>query len=227
MPGGLSAPQLSRWFPPGGGEELCLAFDRGEAARLIVLPAWFDEANKLRHFTVEVMRRLHAAGWAAFLPDLPGCNESTAALASQDLSAWRGAASEAARQCRATHWLTIRAGANLAPEGLAGWRYAPIAATAALKALLRARILASKEAGVVETSDELIEAGCAEGLELAGYALGPAMIRQMAGGVLGEDGGLADIAQRDVGGGGLWLRAEPGFDADQAERLADIVGAPQ
>ena len=227
MPGRLTAPELSRWFPPGGGEELCLAFDNGEAARLIVLPAWFDEANKLRHFTMEVMRRIHARGWAAFLPDLPGCNESSAALASQDLESWRVAASEAARQCGATHCLTIRAGASLAPEGLAGWRYAPIAATAALKALLRARILASKEARVAETSEELIEAGRAEGLELAGYALGPAMIRQMAGGELPEDGGLTDIAQREVGGGGLWLRAEPGFDADQAERLADLVGAPR
>ena len=63
--------------------------------------------------------------------------------------------------------------------------------------------------------------------ELAGYALGPAMIRQMAGGELPEDGGLTDIAQREVGGGGLWLRAEPGFDAGQAERLADMIGAPR
>jgi hypothetical protein len=73
----------------------------------------------------------------------------------------------------------------------------------------------------------LIDVGCAEGLELAGYALGPAMIRQMAEGALPEGGGLTDIAQRDVGGGGLWLRAEPGFDAGQAKRLADIIGAPQ
>ena len=227
MPRGLRAPELSRWHPPGGGEELCLAFDRGEAARLIVLPAWFDEANKLRHFTVEVMRRLHAAGWAAFLPDLPGCNESLAPFQAQDLETWRGAASEAARQCGATHCLTIRAGAGLAPEGLAGWRYASIAATAALKALLRARVISSKEARVAETTDELIDVGCAEGLELAGYRLGPAMIRQMAEGALPDDGGLTDIPQRDVGGGGLWLRAEPDFDAAQAERLAGIIGAPR
>jgi hypothetical protein len=34
---------------------------------------------------------------------------------------------------------------------------------------------------------------------------------------------LTDIAQGDVGGSGLWLRAEPGFDAKQADALAAIV----
>ena len=55
-------------------EEMLLGFDRGRAVRVLILPAWFDEANKLRRFTVGVMRRLDAAGIDCFLPDLPGCN---------------------------------------------------------------------------------------------------------------------------------------------------------
>ena len=43
----------------------------------------FDEANKLRHFTIELMRRLDTAGIDTFLPDLPGCNESLAPLEAQ------------------------------------------------------------------------------------------------------------------------------------------------
>jgi hypothetical protein len=70
-------------------EELLVAFDRGRTRRLLVCPAWFDEANKLRRFTVEVMRRLDNAGIDSFLPDLPGCNDSLAPAALQTLPGWR------------------------------------------------------------------------------------------------------------------------------------------
>ena len=49
-------------MPSPDGDEYALAFDRGRAQRLLVLPALFDEANKLRHFTVEVLRRLDVSG---------------------------------------------------------------------------------------------------------------------------------------------------------------------
>ena len=48
---------IAAW-PGAAGEELAIAFDKGRSRRVLVLPAWFDEGNKLRHFTVEVMRRL-------------------------------------------------------------------------------------------------------------------------------------------------------------------------
>jgi hypothetical protein len=35
--------------------------------------------------------------------------------------------------------------------------------------------------------------------------------------------GQSDIAQDALGGPGLWLRAEPGEDAAQADRLAAII----
>ena len=83
--------------PDGGppSEELLVAFDRGRAARVMVCPAWFDEANKLRRFTVEVMRRLDKAGIDSFLPDLPGTNESTVDLASVTPGDWAGAVAAA------------------------------------------------------------------------------------------------------------------------------------
>jgi hypothetical protein len=36
---------------------------------------------------------------------------------------------------------------------------------------------------------------------------------------------LANIAQADVGGAGLWLRAEPAHSAEQADALAATVAA--
>lgn len=202
-----------------------MAFDRGRERRVLVLPALFDEASKLRHFTIEVMRRLDAAGVDAILPDLPGCNESLAPLEAQTLQGWREAAETAAGHFGATHALAIRGGALCAPAELPAWRYAPATGASILRAMLRARVIASKEAGVEETREGLLEKGRQAGLELAGYRLGAEMIREFE---LAEPSGgtaLANIAQADLGGAGLWLRAEPAHDPAQAAALAAIVAA--
>ena len=71
---------IASWNAPladgSDSEELLFSIDHGRALRVLILPALFDEANKLRRFTVQVMRKLDAAGVDSFLPDLPGCNES-------------------------------------------------------------------------------------------------------------------------------------------------------
>ncbi len=210
----------------GGGspsEELLVAFDRGRAARVLVCPAWFDEANKLRRFTIEVMRRLDAAGIDSLLPDLPGCNESLAPLEMQTLEGWRSAMAEAARSLDATHVLAIRAGALVAPNGLPGWHYAPQSGARLLRAMLRARVIAAREEGISETSDSLLARGLGEGLELGGWPFGAEMLRALHGAELAPDPGQAEIAQAALGGPGLWLRAEPGEDAGQADRLAALI----
>ena len=214
---------IAAWPSPAGGEEYAVAFDRGRAHRVLVLPAWFDEGNKLRHFTVETMRRLDGAGIDSVLPDLPGCNESPAHLDEQTIESWRTASAEAAWHFSVTHVLAIRAGAMLAPEALPGWRYAPAAGSAQLRSLLRARVLAAREAGREEDRDSLLSQGRQSGIELAGYRHGPRMIADMAEAALPEAGKLRDIPQGDLGGGALWLRAEPDHDPRQADALTAIV----
>lgn len=208
---------------PGGGtrDELALAFDSGRAQRLLVLPAWFDEANKLRRQTVEVMRRLDLSGIDSFLPDLPGCNESEAALEEQTLEGWRDAAAAAARHFAATHVLSLRAGALLAPKGLPGWRYAPIGGRQVLRAMLRARTISAKEAGRIERTEDLQETGRREGIELAGWRLGAAMFAALETAEPATD--LIEIEQAALGGPALWLRAEPDEDPQQADALAAIL----
>ena len=215
---------IAAW-PGPEGTEYAVAFDRGRERRVLVLPALFDEANKLRHFTVEVMRRLDEAGLDAFLPDLPGCNESLAPLEAQSLHAWRDAGEAAATHFGATHALTVRGGALCAPASLPAWRYAPATGASILRAMLRARVIASKEAGLEENRDTLLEQGRATGLELAGYRLGAAMIRELEAAEPPGGAALANIAQGDLGGAGLWLRAEPDHDAAQAIALAANVAA--
>lgn len=210
---------IATW-PGPEGDEYVLAFDRSRAARLLILPPLFDEANKMRHLLTEVMRRLDGAGIDCFLPDLPGCNESLAPLETQTLAGWRAAAVEVGEHFGATHLLTVRAGALMAPE-LPGWRYAAQAGSSVLRGMLRARMIASREAGTDETSEGLLEQGRVDGLELAGYHLGAALIRELESAE--PSANLSDIAQGDVSGSGLWLRAEPGFDAKQADALAAVV----
>jgi hypothetical protein len=213
---------IAAW-PSPAGEEYALTFDEGRAHRVLVLPAWFDESNKLRHFTVEVMRRLDGAGIDSFLPDLPGCNESLAPLQAQTLANWRVEAAKASAWVAATHVLTVRAGAMIAPDTLPGWRYAPVAGASQLRGLLRARVLAAREAGRDEDRDALLAEGRERGLDLGGYRLGAAMLAELEAAELASSGIQRDVAQGDLGGGGLWLRAEPDHDPRQADALAAII----
>ena len=209
---------LTTWQAPGGSEELAIRCGDDSGSCLLVLPAWFDEGNKTRHFTVETMRMLAQRGIASVLPDLPGCNESLGELQAQTLSSWREAAAAAAAHFQCSHVFAIRAGANLVPA-LPGFAYAPLAGKSALRALLRARTIAAKEAGKPETADALLKTGKADGLELAGYRLGAKMLAELSEETLPPSG----LVPLNPGGPLLWLRAEPDHNAKQAASLADLI----
>lgn len=220
---------IATWNAPlprgGTSEELLVRCDAGRAQRVLIVPAWFDEANKLRRFTVEVMRRLDAAGIDSFLPDLPGCNESLVPLAAQSLDSWRGAAAAAGEMFGATHVLSIRAGALLAPQGLPGWRYAPQSGPQLLRGMIRARTIAAREAGLAETADSLLAEGREGGLMLGGWMIGAEMLSGLEQAEPAIVQAQTDIAQAALGGAGLWLRAEPGENAAQADALAAIIAS--
>ncbi len=219
---------LSTWTipAPDGGlprEEQLLALDRGRAVRVLVCPAWFDEANKLRRFTVEVMRRLDGAGIDSLLPDLPGCNESLVPLGDQTVAGWRSMLAEAASSLRATHVLAIRAGALVAPRHLPGWHYATLSGDKLLRGMLRSQLVAAREAETSTTSEQFLATGLKQGLMLGGWQLGAAMLGELGSAAPQPGPGQSAIAQSDVGGAGLWLRAEPDDDATQADRLAALI----
>ena len=206
---------------PDGREELALGFDQSRRTRLLVIPALFDEANKLRHFTVEVMRLLDAAGIDSLLPDLPGTNESRAPLAAQTLAGWRDFLAAAARQFAATHVLALRGGALIDPGACPALHLAPASGPALLRGLVRVQLLADKEAGVASSRDDLTTRLRHSGGQLAGHDFGPAMIRELEDAAAPAPARL--LEQAELGGAGLWLRAEPAHDPAQAERLAALV----
>ena len=202
---------------------MALAFDQGRQHRLLVVPPLFDEHNRLRRLIVEVMRRLDAAGIDAFLPDLPGCNESLAPLEAQTIAGWQAAVAAAAGHFGATHVVGVRGGALLVPGSLPGWLYAPLKGAAILRQLLRVRILAAREAGRAETQHGLMAEALESGIELAGFRLGPDLVRGLQSALPPVAVGLTEIGQDLVGGAGLWLRAEPDEDRAQADTLAAIL----
>ena len=210
---------------PGGGsaKEFAVAFDEGRDVRILIVPALFDEANRMRRFTVEIMRRLDRAGIDCFLPDLPGCNESVTPLESLEPEDWHDAMAAAARHFRASHVLAVRGGALLTPPRLPGWHYAPVKGATILRQMIRGRIIAAREAGNHETQDGLMETGLRDGLELAGYRLSAEFLRQFQTLLPRESRDIVEIEQGTIGGSGLWLRAEPDEDREQADALAAIL----
>ena len=210
--------------PAGIAEEHAAAFDRARAVRVLIVPPLFEEMNRTRRMLIETQRALDALGVDSILPDLPGCNESLQAFSAQSLGSWRDAMSGAARHFAATHVLAVRGGALVFPTNLPGWVLEPQKGTAVLRQLLRARVLAAKEAGREENSADLLEQGRQHGLELAGYRLSAALIAGLDA-ALPEDEGQRVIRQAELGGSPLWLRSEPGEDPAQSAALARIIAA--
>jgi len=207
---------------------MLLSFDQSRDARILILPALFDEANKLRRFTISVMRGLDEIGIDSFLPDLPGCNESMAPLPQQSLQGWREAVIDASQQFSATHVLSLRGGALLTPPDLPGWRYAPVAGAKILSAMLRAQLVSARESGQHTTRETLVKQGKINGLLLNGWDIGPVMLNEMEQSAQPPLTQQKDVAQSDIGGdeiggAGLWLRAEPGENADQARALVALI----
>jgi len=203
------------------GDEYAVCFDGASERRVLVIPALFDEANKLRRFTLSVMRALHVAGIFSVLPDWPGCNESRASLREQTLSGWREAASAAARRFEATEVLAIRGGALLAPADLPLVGYAPVTGSTILRGLLRSAVISAREAGDEITRDALLGRGLTHGLVLAGHCLSAEMLAELEAAEPAASARI--IAQSELGGPALWLRAEPGDDPAQTARLAALV----
>lgn len=202
-------------------DEFAMACDRARAARLLIVPALFDEANRMRRFTIELMRRLDEAGIDSFLPDLPGTNESLQALADVTLEHWQAAVGTATRHFAATAVLGVRGGCLLAPDHLPQWHYAPVKGAAILRQMLRARMLSARETGREEQRDVLETTGRHSGIIISGHALGADFYCTFEKATPSPSATVIEQAQ--VGGAGLWLRAEPDEDAGQCARLAELL----
>lgn len=218
---------ISNWpctMPDGStSEELLVRQGEGSGDSLLIIPPLFDEHNKMRRQIALIMRRFAEDQVDTQLPDLPGWNESLQPLRSQSLAFWRAAIAEAARFLDVTGIVAIRSGALLAPEGFRGWLYEPQSGARLLRGMIRGRIIANKEAGSPQTSDEISAHGRNEGVTLAGWPIGAEMFRELESAEISPSEGHTIIEQSLIGGQALWLRAEAGEDAAQANALVERV----
>lgn len=207
-----------------GHREYCLSFGDLQASRsILIVPPLFDEMNRVRRILAETMRTLASCGVRTLLPDLPGRNESLAALPEQTLETWLDAIDSAASQLGSTHIVSIRGGCLIdhRPD-LPHWRLAPVNGRSLLKTMLRTRIAAEKESGISVTAEQLLAKAQSGELDLSGNILGLGMLESldMAEPVAVDN--LCEVALADVDGMPLWLRAEP---QDRPEMSAAIAAA--
>ena len=210
-------------YETGGRSEYCLSFGVASSGRaILIVPPLFDEMNRTRRMLAETMRMLAAKGVRALLPDLPGCNESIAEVAAQNLQSWSDAMMAAAGQLDATHVASIRGGALIA-HGIAlpHWRLAPARGASILKTMLRARMAADKEAGRASSMESLLADAQKGPLELAGYLLSPDMLFSLEHGEAAPVEGARELALGQIRGSALWLRAEPGDDAAMSASITE------
>ncbi|MDB5713638.1 MAG: hypothetical protein JWO15_1035 [Sphingomonadales bacterium] len=201
----------------------------GSPLTLLVLPALFEEANRMRRFTVSLMRAMAIRGIGTVLPDLPGTGESLAPLADVSLSDWQDAVSELAASARGDNGtcltVAIRGGAILDGPADHGWRLAPESGERVLRDLVRATALSSGTSAA--EIDRLARAGPTS---LAGQTLSPDLYTDLVAAQpitadrrtarLTDDAGDHDVW---LAGSRLWRNAEPGDDPDFVEAAASDI----
>ncbi len=215
------------FYQTAGAREYILRFDAGAAERAIaIIPPLFDEMNRTRRMMIEAMRALGLRGVSSMLPDLPGCNESLAPMAQQSITGWRNAVADVTRQYKVTHIAAIRGGCLLDDvAGLPSLRLAPVAGASLLKTMLRTRIAADREAGVNTSMEELRAMGERADCDLAGYALGPSMLKELDAANPAQGDFISEVQNADIAGTPLWLRSEPGENANMSAALAARLDA--
>ncbi|HMO74998.1 MAG TPA: hypothetical protein PKD48_06610 [Sphingopyxis sp.] len=204
--------------------------DAAPRATILFVPPLFEEANRTRRTLVLAMRALAGEGFATLLPDLPGQNESLTPLEAADLESWHSALADIAAAIDGpVIVVSLRGGALIDHRAKADawWRLAPASGASLLRTLLRARVSADREVGVTSSIESLTEAARSEPLLLAGNRLSPAMIAQLGSAEAQPVEPLRSIAlgADGIAGTPLWLRAEPGEDAEMARAIAADITA--
>lgn len=210
-----------------GGSEALLRIGRESPITLLIIPALFEEANRMRHFTVSLMRGLADRGMGSVLPDLPGTSESSADFRDVTLEDWSDALETVGRLV-GPKVLTIGIRGGCLLDGLAhrGWRLAPETGDRLLRDLVRATAFSTNQ-----TTSELSCRARSAPTRLAGYDFTPQFFNAIAASVP-RDGDYRiarledEASERDVtfSGKKLWRAAEPGDDPTLvASALEDIV----
>lgn len=210
-----------RW---AGGEEHMLRYGVTSNVQIILVQPFFEEANRVRHLLVNIMRALEAEGIGTILPDLPGTGESLTPLQDVTLANWRDALGDAAARFGEATLLcaSFRGGALIddAVPAIAHWRCVPDTGQRLVRDLMRTRLTGAHE---VKATDHVM---------LAGNRIGHVMLDALATTIPVPHPRLrtvrletdANDADARVAGTPLWRRSEPGDDPVlEAALISDLT----
>jgi hypothetical protein len=196
-----------------GGSEYLLRHGAGSSITFLVLPALFEEANRMRRFTVSVMRNLADQGIGTILPDLPGTGESESALADVSLQDWRDAVSALAANMMGS--IAIRGGCLLDETLTNRWRLAPDNGERLLRDMTRATAFSE---GI--SASQIDARARTTPTRLAGNLISPALYTALHNAVPVDGAHVTTVE-----GPKLWRAAEPGDDPSFARVIADDIAA--
>lgn len=205
-------------FESDGRQEWLMRIGAADAPALLFVPPLFEEMNRTRALLAGVMRRLAAAGFGCWLPDLSGTGESERELSDVAWNDWRhdvtAAAAYVAGKAGNPLIASLRGGVLL-DDGAAArgwWRFAPADGLALQRDMIRAGLAGVEWAGYVPS--DALKAG------LAGAT--PQDVAPLRTVRLDTDAQPADLK---VDGPALWRRSEPGTSDDLADALAADLAA--
>jgi hypothetical protein len=194
-----------------GGTEMLLRHGAGSPITLLILPALFEEANRMRRFTVLVMRNLAEHQIGTIVPDLPGCGDSLSNLSDVTFADWQDAVSTLTGNILGS--VAIRGGALLDNAFANRWRLAPETGERLLRDMTRAT---SFSEGV--SSAELDQQARSHATRLAGNLMSPELYATIRAAVPARSAHITN-----VDGPKLWRAAEPGDDPKYARLVADDI----
>lgn len=210
-----------------GGSEAWLRIGPPDASTtLVVLAALFEEANRMRRFTVAMMRALATHGIGSVLPDLPGTGDSLVVTELAQLDDWRDAAAACADAAGTTLSVAVRGGALCDGWATRRWRLEPLAGPAILRDLARATAFSSGRSAAA-----LVDEAVRDGATLAGNRLSAALAGALADAAPQGDARIAAVGDGTTArtvtltGTRLWRQAEPGEDAALSIACADDIAA--
>lgn len=214
----------------GGREALLRAGpERGMLGTVIIAPALFEEANRLRGFTAALMRALAARGIASALPDLPGQGESIWKTEHAALDKWRTALATATASVGKPHLFAIRGGTLLDGECQAAGRYhfAPVPGGDLIRDLVRTRQIAAQENDEAFNPEDVRPPG--PPIELAGNILSRWLIDDLRSAMprsadrVARPETDARAADMRLTGTALWRRANPAEDRELIQNVASDI----
>lgn len=208
----------------------------GDGAAILIAPPLLEEMNRCRAFIVGVMRTVAEAGFRAILPDLPGTGESPRGLLDVNWHDWTGAldllTSDLQDSGQVVLLASFRGGCLIEERAEVNgvWRLAPLAGSALVRDLVRARMATSP---TKSPAAEIERDARANGGEFAGYAIPPGLFAALADAAAPDasDARIVRLAS-DPGdaalkleGRPLWRQAEPGTDPALSEALGRDIAA--